>query len=187
MPVKETGQIVNRQGLAHVFGITVVTVDAWRRKGAPFVVEGSKGIEWKFNTADVIAWRVREARADATPDDDGGKISTDEAERRKKVADAGLAELKLRQYDGQLVEAVDVESAWAELLTACKRRLLAIPTKFAPQYAIEKDASKIQWSLNDAITESLDELSRGDESGGTDSDDPKPRARKTSTAADSDS
>lgn len=185
MPVKGRGQIVTRQGLADVFGVSVVTVDTWRRNGMPVLSEGSKGKSFEFNTSDCIEWRVREKVAEARPDvdEDGARVSAEEAERRKKVADAGLAELRLAQFDGTLVEASEVESAWGDLMTLCKRRLLALPTKLAPILAIENDAAKIQRGLNDAITDALNELSRGQDAGGTPSDNPEPRPRKTKAAA----
>src|SRR5689334_3744886 len=52
------GLIVNRVGLAEIFGVSLPTVDAWVRGGCPYLqrADRDRGIPWQFNTAAVIAW-----------------------------------------------------------------------------------------------------------------------------------
>ena len=50
------GKQVTRQALADVFGVSLPTIDAWVRKGCPFVEKGGRGQEWQFNTAQVSKW-----------------------------------------------------------------------------------------------------------------------------------
>jgi terminase small subunit / prophage DNA-packing protein len=91
-----TGRTVNRADLASTFGVSLPTVDAWVRRGAPFVERGSKGREWKFDTAAVIDWRLASAIEDALAgyQDESDAISKDEADRRRAVANAIMAEVE---------------------------------------------------------------------------------------------
>ncbi len=62
--VEKISPTVNRAELAHTFGISLPTVDAWVRRGCPCVAAGSKGRESQFRLADVTQWRIDCAVAD---------------------------------------------------------------------------------------------------------------------------
>lgn len=49
-------ELVNRQQVASHCEVSLPTVDAWVRKGCPFVTRGSKGTEWQFDLAAVEKW-----------------------------------------------------------------------------------------------------------------------------------
>lgn len=72
------GKQVTRQALADVFGVSLPTIDAWVRKGCPFVEKGGRGQEWQFNTAQVSKWLrdrdVEEATGDIPDDMDELKL-----------------------------------------------------------------------------------------------------------------
>ena len=52
-------QIVNRKKVASHCDVSLPTVDAWVRKGCPYVTRGSKGVEWEFDLDAVKAWLAR--------------------------------------------------------------------------------------------------------------------------------
>ena len=56
------GKRVNRAELAEILGVSLPTVDAFVKRGAPYVskADREKGIPWEFDTAAVIEWRVYE-------------------------------------------------------------------------------------------------------------------------------
>ncbi len=63
------GRIVNRAELAELCGVSLPTIDAWRRRGCPYVSAPSTAKEaspqmrqWKFDSAAVIQWLRQEAR-----------------------------------------------------------------------------------------------------------------------------
>lgn len=89
------GRLVNRADLASLCSVSLPTVDAWVEKGCPYVERGSKGREWKFDSAAVIDWRIQRAVENAVSgyEDESGKISREEADRRKAVANAITAEI----------------------------------------------------------------------------------------------
>ena len=81
------------------------------------------------------------------------------ARARKMEADAQMAELELLQAKRKLVSADDVTTAWVDVLSAMKAKLLALPSKSAPIAATETDIQIIQSVLENQIREALDELS----------------------------
>ena len=56
------GEVVNRVELAKILGVSLPTIDAYVRRGCPYVskADREKGIPWEFNTAAVIDWRIFE-------------------------------------------------------------------------------------------------------------------------------
>lgn len=86
---------VNRQDLANLCNVSLPVVDRWVADGCPFIDRGSKGIPWRFDIARVFEWRI-ERRADevsAAFTGEGGLVSREEADRRRALAMAIVAEL----------------------------------------------------------------------------------------------
>jgi len=75
-----------------------------------------------------------------------------ERAKRKK------AEIELDQLEGTLLIATEVEQAMATMILTCKSRLLAIPSRCAPQLIGQRDMSKIASILKDEIYQALNEL-----------------------------
>lgn len=83
----------------------------------------------------------------------------DQARTRKMNADAEMAEMELAQARLKLCNTEDVVKAWADVLNACRAKMLSLPTKIAPIVATEDDASVIKQIIEDQIYEALNELS----------------------------
>lgn len=83
----------------------------------------------------------------------------DQARTRKMNADAEIAEMELAQLRLKLCNTEDVIKAWADVLNACRAKMLSLPTKLAPIIATEDDAAVIKQMLEDQIYEALNELS----------------------------
>lgn len=88
--------------------------------------------------------------------------SYDEARTRKVNAEAEIAELQLAKARGELALVDDVITAWVDVLTATKAKLIAIPTKTATILASENDPTIIKKELEEQIREALFELSNYD-------------------------
>ena len=58
------GIIVNRSELADFLGVSLPTIDAYLKRGCPYVSEAdrAKGVPWGFNTADVVNWNKEDYR-----------------------------------------------------------------------------------------------------------------------------
>ena len=157
MPRQERGKIVNRAELASIFGTSLPTIDAWVRAGMPCVQEGGRGVEYRFNTREVIAWR---SAREALPGGAGGTgpETLDEAKRRREITNADLAEIELAEKRGQVVPIEHVAKQVGRLLASVKARLLAIPTKAAPVVQTAGSAEEVRATLEDAIREAMTEL-----------------------------
>lgn len=83
----------------------------------------------------------------------------DQARTRKMNADAEIAEMELAQLRLKLCNTEDVVKAWADVLNACRAKMLSLPTKIAPIVATEDDAGVIKQVIEDQIYEALNELS----------------------------
>jgi len=118
--------IVNRAKLASIFAVSLPTIDAWRARGMPFAQEGGLGKEWAFETIDCCAWWAedhlrRNERSTAPP----GEESFDEADRRKMVAAADMAELELAKKAGLMVDIMNVAAHIADIHARVRNRLLS--------------------------------------------------------------
>jgi hypothetical protein len=71
-------------------------------------------------------------------------MTYDEARTRKVAAEAAIAELELAKIRGELAIVSAVVSAWEDVLSALKAKLLSIPTKMGPIFAVDDDALSIQ-------------------------------------------
>ena len=72
---------------------------------------------------------------------------------------ADKAEIELKELNGQLVRADDVEAEWTDMLSAMKSRLMAIPSKAAPIVAAEDNPAQVIDVIEDLVREALQELS----------------------------
>jgi phage terminase Nu1 subunit (DNA packaging protein) len=82
------------------------------------------------------------------------------AEKARLVkAQADKAEIDVQELNGELVRASEVSAVWYNTVTACKSRLLSIPSKAAPIVAAETNAGECQIIIDDLVREALEELS----------------------------
>ena len=78
---------------------------------------------------------------------------------------ADRADAELQELLCSLVSADEVSDAWAKLLVNVKAKMLAIPTKLAPQVAHLNDHAAVKVLLDEQIREILLELSDADSYG----------------------
>src|SRR5882724_8024356 len=111
-----------------------MTITAYIDAGCPMIEKGAGRHGYKFNSADVLAWRDRrEAEARAAG---GGELSSDQVRRRFTLAAAELKDLQLAEKRGELVSISAVAAVLRDELTAVRGRLLAMPGRLAGQIAI---------------------------------------------------
>ncbi len=143
---KTTGRIVNRSDLATLCNVSLPTVDAWVRKDCPAVERGSKGREWRFDLAAVIEWRIARAVEDAVSGlmDEAGKVSKDEADRRRAVANAITAEVEADEALKSVVSRFDAESVMADFCQALRSGLSNAGSKIAGRTATVTNPNEIR-------------------------------------------
>lgn len=79
----------------------------------------------------------------------GGKVSYDEARRRREAAEASIAELKEAELRGELVRRAAVEREMASRLVALRESLEALADRLGALVAAEPDAQACRRLLRD--------------------------------------
>jgi terminase small subunit / prophage DNA-packing protein len=152
------GRIVSRPELCAITGETRYEVDKWIQAGCPVVEKPTgRGGEWKFDTAQVFAWRAEQARREAG----GGKkldLNDERARLAKEQADA--QELKNRQARGELLPAEEVEGLWQAAAGRCRAILLGIPNSSAERIVLlarrEEKAEDAARAVRELLTGQID-------------------------------
>jgi phage terminase Nu1 subunit (DNA packaging protein) len=143
---RNSPRLVNRAELASLCNVSLPTVDGWVRKGCPAIERGSKGREWRFDCAAVIDWRIARAVEAATAglvgEDD--KISKDEADRRRAVANAITAEVEANEALKSVVSRFDAESAIADFCQALRSGFSNAGAKIAGRAAMMTNPAEIR-------------------------------------------
>lgn len=73
-----------------------------------------------------------------------------------------IAELELAQMEGKLHDSADIEREMAKMLAAFRAKILAIPSKLAPQLIAQSEISIIESILENEVYNALSELSEYD-------------------------
>lgn len=81
-----------------------------------------------------------------------------EARTAYEGARARIAELDLRKRRGELLEKKEVTAAAQKILTVIKTKILAVPSKIAPEIAGNDSAKEVREIIKTALTEALEEL-----------------------------
>lgn len=91
-----------------------------------------------------------------------GDLSYNKARARREVANAELAELKLAERRGQLVELAAVEKGAEDNGRLVREALMGIPDRLSGLLAGETDPHRVHLSLTDEIRRALEELTGDD-------------------------
>jgi phage terminase Nu1 subunit (DNA packaging protein) len=144
---------------AGLLGVDRATVSAWIRRGCPVVSKADRSLkkEWALDLAAVVEWRIKRAVDDAvggllSPD---GKVSKDEADRRKAVAQARLAEVELDERIGAVILVADAQENSADFAQALRSGLDNVAVKCAGRTATMNDPNEIRQFIEDEINRAM--------------------------------
>jgi terminase small subunit / prophage DNA-packing protein len=156
---KGKGTDVSRTQLAEFFGVAAPTVDHWVRMGCPYVERGGKGKPWTFNTADVSAWRIDKAKADAT-----GSAPADEAELKLRAlaAKTAQAELELARARGEVAPVEQMRRAMQSAFAEVKANMRNVPSRAVRMLIGETDEVRFKRVLLEEIDHALGALAEAD-------------------------
>lgn len=167
---------MNQTEIAHLVGVSPMTVSNWVREGMPCRHPGGRGRASDIDLAVALEWlakrgiRPNVARdhalvipTDTAPDDDGsdGEGSADyKASRAKREHYAAAREeMRYRQEAGELLVAAEMESVVASAFTAVRTTLEALPEALALRLAATTDEAECRSMLADEIERTLQQLS----------------------------
>lgn len=143
---------LNRSDIADHMGISLPTVDRWVKEGMPVVQRGGRGVQWIFDLADVIRWRVERATKDANADapDDLSAI-----EKRTAQAKMHQAELALAKDRGEVATIRDFERAQAKAFAEIRANVMNVPQRVVLRLLGETDETTFKQVLRAELTEAL--------------------------------
>src|SRR5918999_5382660 len=168
------GAVISKSQLAQELGVTRGAVTGYVRRGMPVEFDG------KLNRAAALAW-IRD-HVEPRHADRGAAVVTDvhegtaepgakrrgngddrtvlAAERaRLACAQADMQEMKNAALRGALLPRDEVTAAVQACFSRVRARLLAIPTRAAPQVVLLKIMAEVKALLTGLVPEALQELS----------------------------
>lgn len=152
---KRRGRVVDLPGLAEITGYHGSTLRRFIQDGMP--VESGEGRNRRFDTAKVIWWLEYRHLTQ----EEAGVL---DARERRTLAQAELLEIELARKRGEVADLAEVEMAITRAFSDCRARLLALPTKWAPQLK-GLEEGQLQALLDQGIEEALYELTTVDPAG----------------------
>jgi len=110
---------------AGILGVNKTTLQTWLSQGCPAVQRADRdtGKAWKIHIGEVMDWRIERAVADAVKPycGDGDRINRDEADRRRAVAIAHMAEIDLDERLRQVASVADMTEDMADFCLAIRQ------------------------------------------------------------------
>lgn len=133
---------------AALMGVHRNTLSDWLRAGAPAVerADRERGAEWKLSLPDLIAWRIDRAVADAVAayGGDGTEMSKEEADRRRAVVQAQIAQIDLDEKLKTVVARADAMADMATFAQVLKTGLSNMASKVAARATSMTSAPEIE-------------------------------------------
>ncbi len=133
---------------AELLGVSRNTLGGWLSRGCPAVSKADRvsGKEWRLSIPAIFEWRIKTAVDDARGGFHGetGQISRDEADRRKAVAQAGLAEIEHDTARRSVILVADAEANMADFAQALKEGVDNGIAKTAGRAAMMTDPNEIR-------------------------------------------
>jgi phage terminase Nu1 subunit (DNA packaging protein) len=153
------GVKLNRSDLADHMGISMPTVDRWVKDGMPVDVRGRQGVQWSFDLADVIRWRIDRAAKDAAAD-----APDDLAQIEKRTAQAKMltAELDLAKKRGEVAPIADFERAQAKAFAQIRANVMNVAQRVVIQLLGETDEARFKEVLKGELTLALTAAAEAD-------------------------
>lgn len=145
----------NKAQAAEFFDITLPTLDAWIRKGAPVMQRGSRGISWVIDLRAMAEWVYSGQRSDADLDPDALPPS-----ERKAWYEGEAKKRELQIGAKELIPAADVEQTVATAFAAIAQDVRAIPDHLERRHGVAPDvAEQVEQALFEAMDAMADRLS----------------------------
>ena len=158
-------RLANKAEVSEFFGVSLVSINTWIKRGCPYVQEGSHNVPWVFDLLEVARWRFV-GRVSST-----GELDPEQMTPRERLDyHKGTRERMLMERDkGILIPAAEVSAAWADQISIAKGRLLSLPARVSGDILRLKSQRDIENTIKDAVITILEELANGSSGATSDS------------------
>lgn len=146
--------------LASIFGVQRKTILIWIKEGMPVLSRGQAGHRSHvFDTEEVLRWKINREMIRVTGD--GDHIDKEEAMRRKILAEAQQAEIKLAKERGEVVELAELQRELSSQMIELRAAMRRVPERCVLRLVGESDESVIKkiilGEVDDALVRSIGE------------------------------
>lgn len=147
-------RVGNKAQAAEFFDVSLPTIEAWIRRGAPVEQRGSRGVSWVIDLRAFAEW-VYGAKAGA----DGDSPEDLPPKERKDWFESETKRRALQVRDRELIPAAEVEQAVATAFAALAQDLRAIPDNLERKAGVAPAvAERVEAEILDAMDAMADRL-----------------------------
>lgn len=149
---------VNVEAIAKALNLTTRRVHQLKAEGLPTVGRG------QYELGPCMAWYIRylqnalEKRG-PNVNPDTPDLLAEKTRLAREQGDKLSIENSIKR--GELVYVTDVVNTWADHISSAKAKLMAMPTKLAPQLVNQSNANVIAGRIREEVDAALTELSEG--------------------------
>lgn len=149
---------VSSSKLAEGYGVDIRTIQLWDEKG--WIARKDRGLYILGEVLKGVYDAQRELINRKKPETPEGMESSDEAERRKKIAEANIRELEESEKKRDLLPRSEVEKATFEMARQLREAFENIPSRIGDIVAAEADPAKVKQLLGMEFNRVLENLSK---------------------------
>ena len=138
--------VLNQSEIAEAFGVTTRAIQKWHHEGMP--LEGMDGKENQYDLTKCVEWYVKKRV--------GNDLQYEKTRLTK--AQANKTELEGKLLERELLRADNVKNVWVSQIIAFRSRVLAMPTKLAPDILQATSLTEAKGIIADGLEEALKEF-----------------------------
>lgn len=142
----------NKAQVAEFFDVSMATVDAWLRRGCPYVQHGNKGLAWVIDLRAAAEWYFKGASDKAASSEDPEKLAPKE---RLDWYKGTRERTKHLEECGELMKAADYETALSAALKAVAVGLESFPDQLERDVGLDGAGVAVVQKLVDRLREDL--------------------------------
>jgi phage terminase Nu1 subunit (DNA packaging protein) len=154
-------RLISKTMVARMFGVTTKSISRWQAREKdplPIAIKGARGVANQYDIGAVNDWGIRQALEKPRSMYAGRAYDFQKERARLTHQQADRVELENAITRGELIPADRVEETWTNHVLRMRSRLLALPSKMAPELLGVESAEEAEMMLLRAATEALAEL-----------------------------
>jgi hypothetical protein len=149
----QRGEILNKQTFAKVFGLTIYAVEELLKRGLPVHRHGSRKLGWEINSADALAFIIRDKLV--TNESDPDAVAFREAKLKKTVAEIVRIEAENKANRDNRITAEEAVALRRDESNVIRLHLNRVPGRVAAAAAAETNASNVEDLVADEINAAM--------------------------------
>jgi phage terminase Nu1 subunit (DNA packaging protein) len=153
--------LISKTMVARMLGVTTKSISRWQSREKdplPIAIKGARGVANQYDIAAVNDWGVRRALEKPRSMYAGRAYDYQKERARLTYQQAERAQLENAVTRGEMIPADQVVETWTNHVLRMRARLLALPSRMAPELYGVECASEVERMMLGAVNEALAEL-----------------------------